>query len=122
MTHIRDYFRKDFQKNKNASTGSAAKKVKKYVYADLLYFLIPVFDKRNTGGNYQSDDLLYTIIFHKNLKPKKNTAWNKWIQIYYHLHHLYQLHVQIETKKISPPKYSVSYTKTNRMPIRNDKK
>ncbi|GBP42640.1 hypothetical protein EVAR_87191_1 [Eumeta japonica] len=56
-THIRDYFRRDYQKNKCAPTGSAAKKVKKYVYADLLYFLIPVFDKRNTEGNYQSDDL-----------------------------------------------------------------
>lgn len=54
---MRDYFRRDFQKNKSALTGSAAKKVKKYVYADLLYFLIPVFDKKNTERNYQTDDL-----------------------------------------------------------------
>lgn len=53
---MRDYFRRDFQKNKSAPTGSAAKKVKKYVYADLLYFLVPVFDKRNTEGNYELDD------------------------------------------------------------------
>lgn len=48
---------KRLPKNKSAPTGSAAKKVKKYVYADLLHFLIPVFDIRNTEGNYQSDDL-----------------------------------------------------------------
>lgn len=54
---MRDYFRREYQKNKNAPTGSAAKKVKKYVYADLLYFLKPVFDKRNSEGNYQSDDI-----------------------------------------------------------------
>nr|CAH7768582.1 unnamed protein product [Callosobruchus chinensis] len=66
-THIRDYFRRDFQKNKSAPTGSAAKKVKKYVYADLLYFLIPVFDKRNTEGNYQSDYL------HDNISQEYET-------------------------------------------------
>ncbi|XP_047522762.1 uncharacterized protein LOC125061386 [Pieris napi] len=56
-THIRDYFRRHLKKNKSALSGSAAKKVRKYVYADLLYFLIPVFDKRNTEGNYKTDDL-----------------------------------------------------------------
>ncbi|CAG5055779.1 unnamed protein product [Parnassius apollo] len=64
-THMRDYFRRDFQKNKSAPTGSAAKKVKKYVY--VLYFLIPVFDKRNTEGNYQSDDL------HNNTSQESET-------------------------------------------------
>lgn len=29
---------------------------KKYVYADLLYFLTPVFEKLNSEGNYQIDD------------------------------------------------------------------
>lgn len=66
-THIRDYFRRDFQKNKCAPTGSAAKKVKKYIYADLLYFLIPVFDKRNTEGNYQFDEL------HDNVSQESET-------------------------------------------------
>ncbi|XP_023946228.1 uncharacterized protein LOC112051690 [Bicyclus anynana] len=55
-THIRDYFRRDFKKNQSAPTGSAAKKVKKYVYANLLHFLIPVFDKRNTEAKYPISD------------------------------------------------------------------
>lgn len=96
MTHIRDYFRKDFQKNKNASTGSAAKKVKKYVYADLLYFLIPVFDKRNTGGNYQSDDLH----LHDNISQESETQEEHSVE-------------QVDTN-ILPPPSPISTPRANR--------
>lgn len=55
-TNIRDYYRKELQKNKNVPTGSAAKKSKTYIYSHLLYFLTPMFAKRDSEGNYPKED------------------------------------------------------------------
>ncbi|CAH0592130.1 unnamed protein product [Chrysodeixis includens] len=54
-TNIRDYFRRDLLKTQHSPTGSAAKK-KKYVFSNLLNFLIPIFDKKVTEGNNENND------------------------------------------------------------------
>ncbi|KAJ8911467.1 hypothetical protein NQ315_015234 [Exocentrus adspersus] len=55
-THIRDYYRKDLQKIKNTPTGSAAKKQKRYVFADMLHFLTPVFNSRRSEIRKMNDN------------------------------------------------------------------
>lgn len=55
-SNCRDYYKKDTQKLKSISTGSAAKKGKRYVYADILCFLDKVVKRRNHEGNYEADD------------------------------------------------------------------
>nr|XP_049696896.1 uncharacterized protein LOC126054629 [Helicoverpa armigera] len=52
--NIRDY-RKEVQSNKNIPSGSAAKKAKTYIYSDLLYFLTPIFCKRDSESNYPKE-------------------------------------------------------------------
>ncbi|XP_050672977.1 uncharacterized protein LOC126970871 [Leptidea sinapis] len=52
-THVRDYYRKEIQKNKS---NPSAKKSKKYIYADILHFLFPIFDKRTSERNSESDE------------------------------------------------------------------
>ncbi|XP_063895317.1 uncharacterized protein LOC126054629 [Helicoverpa armigera] len=53
--NIRDYYRKEVQRNKNIPSGSAAKKAKTYIYSDLLYFLTPMFCKRDSESNYPKE-------------------------------------------------------------------
>lgn len=55
-SNCRDYYKKDKQKLKSCPTGSAAKKGKRYVFADILSFLDKVVTKRNHEGNYNDDN------------------------------------------------------------------
>ncbi|XP_038213226.1 uncharacterized protein LOC119833312 [Zerene cesonia] len=54
--NCRDYYKNEKQKFKSKSTGSTAKKKKKYVYADILGFLDKVVTPRNHDVNYEADD------------------------------------------------------------------
>lgn len=51
---MREYYRKVINKSKHFSGGSAAKRIKQYVYSDLLAFLNPILDSRRTEGNFST--------------------------------------------------------------------
>ncbi|XP_063363894.1 uncharacterized protein LOC134652660 [Cydia amplana] len=51
--HIRDNFRREYQTQRNMTSGQCAKKRKKYRYYDQLLFLIPYVKEAPTSGNYK---------------------------------------------------------------------
>ncbi|KAI5635104.1 alcohol dehydrogenase transcription factor myb/SANT-like domain-containing protein [Phthorimaea operculella] len=54
--NIKDYYKKEIQKEKNTPSGSAATKRPKYVYGEMLNFLLPMLAKRHTEGNYADSE------------------------------------------------------------------
>ncbi|XP_077297537.1 uncharacterized protein LOC143919228 [Arctopsyche grandis] len=52
--HVRYNFRREYQAQKDVTSGQGAKKRKKYRYYDELLFLVPHVKDANTSGNYST--------------------------------------------------------------------
>ncbi|RVE51328.1 hypothetical protein evm_004008 [Chilo suppressalis] len=55
-TNVRDCYRKEVHKSNHLPNGSTTKKKKRYVHADVLSFLDPVFDRRNYDRKTETDE------------------------------------------------------------------
>lgn len=56
--NIKDKFRKCLNENNSSKSGDPAKKKQKYVYFDILQFLLPVMKERPISGNITGDENL----------------------------------------------------------------
>jgi hypothetical protein len=49
--NIHNNFRKELQLQKKGTSGQGARKRRKYIYFDVLLFLLPIMQQRDTSGN-----------------------------------------------------------------------